>query len=146
MPFGKLRFAFIGHNRAFIDAEYTRAFVTTQYYGYLRRDGDLGGLLFWQRQVNRFPLRDTTVQTAMVCSFITPTEYQQRFSSVFTHGNASVRSRVFRTAQEGGFPAEAQSRKEKLPRKRAKYVGSCAAFQLLCFLASLRETFFCGFA
>ena len=78
-------------NRAFIDAEYRRAFVTTQYFGYLRRDGDIAGLLFWQDQVNRFPLRDTTIQNAMVCSFITSTEYQQRFGSVVTHSNAECR-------------------------------------------------------
>jgi hypothetical protein len=74
-------------NRAFIDAEYRRAFVATQYFGYLRRDGDIAGLLFWLDQVNRFPLRDTTIQNAMVCSFITSTEYQQRFGSVVTHSN-----------------------------------------------------------
>ena len=74
-------------NRAFIDAEYRRAFVATEYFGYLRRDGDIAGLLFWLNQVNRFPLRDTTTQNAMVCSFITSTEYQQRFGSVVTHSN-----------------------------------------------------------
>ena len=76
------------NNRAFIDAEYQRAFVVTQYFGYLRRDGDIGGLLFWQNQMNTFPLRDTRMQNAMVCSFITSTEYQQRFSSVVTRTNA----------------------------------------------------------
>jgi hypothetical protein len=66
-------------NRAFIDAEYNRAFVTTQYFGYLRRDGDIGGLLFWLGQVNSAPLRDVPKQNAMVCSFITSVEYQLRF-------------------------------------------------------------------
>ena len=75
------------NNRAFIDAEYRRAFVTTQYFGYLRRDADMGGLLFWLGQVNRFPLRDTLVQNAMVCSFVTSSEYQQRLSQVVTHSN-----------------------------------------------------------
>jgi hypothetical protein len=76
------------NNRPFIDAEYNRAFVTTQYFGYLRRDGDIGGLLFWLGQVNSAPLRDTTKQHAMVCSFITSAEYQNRFSAVVTHTNA----------------------------------------------------------
>jgi hypothetical protein len=67
------------NNRAFIDAEYNRAFVVTQYFGYLRRDGDIGGILFWLGQVNGAPLRDTTRQNAMVCSFITSAEYQLRF-------------------------------------------------------------------
>ena len=76
------------NNQPFIDAEYNRAFVTTQYFGYLRRDGDLGGLLFWLDQVNGAPLRDTTKQHAMVCSFITSNEYQNRFSAQVTHTNA----------------------------------------------------------
>jgi hypothetical protein len=76
------------NNRSFIDAEYNRAFVATQYFGYLRRDSDIGGFLFWLSQVDSGPLRDVAKQHAMVCSFITSTEYQQRFSSVVTHSNA----------------------------------------------------------
>jgi hypothetical protein len=75
-------------NRAFIDAEYNRAFVATQYFGYLRRNPDIGGFIFWLGQVNSAALRDVAKQHAMVCSFITSTEYQQRFSSVVTHSNA----------------------------------------------------------
>ena len=76
------------NNRSFIDAEYNRAFVATQYFGYLRRDPDIAGFLFWLGQVNSAPLRDVPKQHAMVCSFITSAEYQQRFSSVVTHTNA----------------------------------------------------------
>ncbi|MCU1268601.1 MAG: hypothetical protein JWM21_4919 [Acidobacteria bacterium] len=75
------------NNRAFIDAEYNRAFVATQYFGYLRRDSDIGGFLFWLDQVSNAPLRDVARQHALVCSFITSTEYQQRFSSLVTHNN-----------------------------------------------------------
>lgn len=75
------------NNRAFIDEEYNRAFVATQYFGYLRRDADLSGFSFWLGQVNSAPLRDTSKQHAMVCAFVTATEYQQRFSSVVTHSN-----------------------------------------------------------
>lgn len=75
------------NNAAFIDAEYNRAFVFTQYAGYLRRDSDIVGFLFWLNQVNGAPLRDTTKQHSMVCAFITAGEYQQRFSSVVTHSN-----------------------------------------------------------
>jgi CSLREA domain-containing protein len=67
------------NNRAFIDAEYNRAFVVTQYFGYLRRDGDIGGILFWKGQVDSAPLRNVPKQNAMVCSFITSGEYQLRF-------------------------------------------------------------------
>ncbi len=75
------------NNRAFIDAEYNRAFVYTQYGGYLRRDSDIGGFLFWLGQVNNGALRDGTKQHGMVCAFITSAELQQRFSLAVTHSN-----------------------------------------------------------
>jgi hypothetical protein len=75
------------NNRAFIDEEYNRAFVATQYFGYLRRDADIGGFLFWLGQVNGAPPRDVPRQHAMVCSFITSGEYQGRFSSVISRFN-----------------------------------------------------------
>ena len=73
------------NNRTFIDAEYNRAFVFGEYAGYLRRDADIGGFLFWLNQVNRGPLRDLTKQRAMVCSFIDSAEYQFRFSTIESH-------------------------------------------------------------
>jgi hypothetical protein len=76
------------NNRALIDAEYNRAFVATQYFGYLRRDPDMGGFVFWFGQLSSAPLRDITKQHAMVCSFFTSAEYQQRFSSVVSHTNS----------------------------------------------------------
>ena len=76
------------NNRSLIDAEYNRAFVFTQYAGYLRRNADMGGFLFWLGQVNAAALRDVARQHAMVCAFITAAEYQQRFSSVVTRSNA----------------------------------------------------------
>lgn len=76
------------NNRAFIDAEYNRSFVYGEYSGYLRRNSDIGGFLFWLGQVNGGPLRDLTKQRAMVCSFITSSEYQLRFGSSVTHSNA----------------------------------------------------------
>lgn len=76
------------NNRSFIDAEYNRAFVFTQYAGYLRRDSDIAGYLFWLGQVNSHPIRDVAIQHAMVCSFITSAEYQLRFGSTVTHTNA----------------------------------------------------------
>jgi hypothetical protein len=74
-------------NRAFVDAEYNRSFVYSQYTGYLRRDADIGGFLFWLNEMNKSAPRNVPLQHAMVCSFITSTEYQLRFSSVITHGN-----------------------------------------------------------
>ncbi len=75
------------NNRPFIDAEYNRSFVASQYFGYLRRDADIGGFLFLLGQVSAAPLRDVARQHAMVCSFITSAEYQLRFSSIVTHSN-----------------------------------------------------------
>jgi minor extracellular serine protease Vpr len=75
------------NNRPLIDAEYNRAFVTTQYFGYLRRNPDIAGIIFWLGQVNGAPLRDLAKQNAMVCSFITSAEYQFRFSPVAPHSN-----------------------------------------------------------
>jgi hypothetical protein len=74
-------------NRLFIDIEYNRAFVATQYFGYLKRDADIGGFLFWLGQVNSAPLRDVPKQHAMVCSFITSLEYQFRFGALAPHSN-----------------------------------------------------------
>ena len=75
-------------NSAFLNAEYNKAFVLTQYFGYLRRDTDLAGFNFWLGIVNRFPLRSATGQNAMVCAFITATEYQQRFNANATRANS----------------------------------------------------------
>jgi subtilisin family serine protease len=75
------------NNRAIIDAEYNRAFVFGEYGGYLRRNSDIPGFMFWLGQVNGGPLRDIAKQHAMVCSFITSAEYQQRFSALVTHNN-----------------------------------------------------------
>lgn len=76
------------NNRAFIDAEYNRGFVLTQYFGYLRRDPDMPGLNFWRDTVERFPLRNVTGQNAMVCAFVTSQEYQERFSLVSPRSNS----------------------------------------------------------
>jgi hypothetical protein len=87
--------------RPLIDAEYNLVFVATEYFGYLRRDGDANGLNFWLvEQVNRFPLRDTDIQHAMVCSFITSVEYQLRFGVVVTHTNAECPQTPTRTPTE----------------------------------------------
>jgi hypothetical protein len=75
-------------NQAFIDAEYNRSFVLGQYFGYLRRDPDIGGFVFWLGQVSSGPLRDVPKQHAMVCSFTTSAEYQFRFGPVASRDNS----------------------------------------------------------
>jgi hypothetical protein len=65
--------------------EYNPSFVLMQYFGYLRRDADPGGYEFWLNILNN---REPNNYRGMICSFITSTEYQRRFSSVVTHSNA----------------------------------------------------------
>jgi uncharacterized repeat protein (TIGR01451 family) len=71
--------------QAFKDREYNPSFVLLQYFGYLRRDPDPAGYAFWLDVLNN---RDPNNYHAMVCSFITSDEYQQRFASVVTHHNS----------------------------------------------------------
>lgn len=77
----------VADDPAFVDAEYNNSFTLMLYFGYLRRDPEQGGFGFWRSQLDKYVLRDTSIQHAMVCSFITSAEYQTRFSSVVTHSN-----------------------------------------------------------
>jgi uncharacterized delta-60 repeat protein len=77
----------VAENAAFTDKEYNSAFVVSLYFGYLRRDAEPGGFEFWLAQINRFPLRNVEGQHALVCSFITSREYQERFGSIVTRTN-----------------------------------------------------------
>ena len=71
----------IAENQTFRAAEYNKAFVLMEYFGYLRRDPDEGGYQFWLDILdNRVPNN----YRSMVCAFLTSAEYQQRFSAVRT--------------------------------------------------------------
>jgi subtilisin family serine protease len=74
-------------NCSFTNAEYNRQFALTLYFGYLRRNPDIGGFLFWQDAINQAPVRDMNRQIALVCSFVTSGEYQARFGPFLTFGN-----------------------------------------------------------
>jgi probable HAF family extracellular repeat protein len=74
-------------NRAFIDAEYNREFALTLYFGYLRRNPEIGGFLYWQDAINQAPVRDQVRQRGLVCSFMTSGEYQFRFGPGTPVGN-----------------------------------------------------------
>jgi len=54
-----------------------------QYFGYLRRNPDMGGYNFWLNVLNQNPQNFG----GMVCSFITSFEYQDRFSTLHTRSN-----------------------------------------------------------
>jgi hypothetical protein len=68
----------------FKQAEYNSSFVLMEYFGYLKRDPDADGFSFWLNVLND---REPNNYRGMVCSFITSTEYQSRFSAVSTHSN-----------------------------------------------------------
>jgi hypothetical protein len=68
----------------YVNAEYNRAFVLAEYFGYLRREPDEQGYQFWLNVLNN---GDPGNYTGMVCSFITSKEYQERFSSVSPRSN-----------------------------------------------------------
>lgn len=61
--------------------EYNSAFVLMQYFGYLRRDPDQGGYVFWLDILNN---RVPNNFRSMVCAFLTSAEYQQRFGSTIS--------------------------------------------------------------
>src|SRR5260370_38886150 len=65
------------------NAEFNRAFVLMQYFGYLRRnpndpqDSDHTGYDFWLTKLNQF--NGNYINAEMVKAFITSIEYRQRF-------------------------------------------------------------------
>src|SRR5207302_3113946 len=73
----------VAENATLVQQEFNRAFVLTQYFGYLRRnpndapDGNFDGYNFWLGKLNQF--NANFVQAEMVKAFITSTEYRQRF-------------------------------------------------------------------
>ena len=75
----------IADNAVFKQSQYNQAFVLTEYFGYLRRDPDPGGYTFWLNVLN---VGDPGNYRGMVCSFVTSTEYQRRFSQVLSHSNS----------------------------------------------------------
>jgi metallopeptidase family M12-like protein len=66
-------------------AEFNRAFVLMQYFGYLRRnandtpDSDYSGYDFWLTKLNQF--NGNYVAAEMVKAFLTSTEYRKRFGA-----------------------------------------------------------------
>jgi predicted outer membrane repeat protein len=75
----------LADNPSFKQSQYNSAFVLTEYFAYLRRDIDQGGYDFW---VNVLSNGEPGNYRGMVCSFITSTEYQRRFSGVVTRSNS----------------------------------------------------------
>lgn len=67
----------------FVNAEFNRAFVLMQYFGYLRRnpndpqDSDYTGYDFWLTKLNQF--NGNYIDAEMVKAFLSSIEYRQRF-------------------------------------------------------------------
>jgi uncharacterized protein (TIGR03118 family) len=57
--------------------ELNNAFVTMEYFGYLRRDPDTSGFNFWLNKLNAF--NGNFINAEMVKAFITSGEFRQRF-------------------------------------------------------------------
>ena len=76
----------IAEHRTLYNAEFNRAFVLTQYIGYLRRNPndapeatrDYTGYEFWLSKLDQF--NGNFVEAEMVKAFITSSEYRQRFA------------------------------------------------------------------
>ena len=66
-------------NQAFRQAEFNRAFVLMEYFGYLRRNPDVTGFSFWLAKLNSF--NGDFVKAEMVKAFISSQEYRSRFGT-----------------------------------------------------------------
>ncbi|PYS25271.1 MAG: hypothetical protein DMF72_02230 [Acidobacteria bacterium] len=73
----------VAEDQDLVNAEFNRAFVLMQYFGYLRRnpndpqDTDYTGYDFWLTKLNQF--NGNYINAEMVKAFISSTEYRQRF-------------------------------------------------------------------
>src|SRR6266478_2622933 len=65
------------YGQAFYNAEFNRAFVQLQYFGYMKRDPDDAGYAFWLGKLNQFG--GNFVNADMVLAFISSPEYRARF-------------------------------------------------------------------
>ena len=74
----------VAEDEDFIRAEFNRAFVLLQYFGYLRRnptdppDTGFGGYDFWLGKLNQFG--GNFIESEMVKAFLSSIEYRQRFA------------------------------------------------------------------
>jgi Domain of unknown function (DUF4214) len=67
----------IVENAEFDRKVFNEAFVTMEYFGYLRRDPDPAGLQFWLAKLNEFD--GDFIKAEMVKAFISSDEYRSRF-------------------------------------------------------------------
>ncbi|HEY6121462.1 MAG TPA: DUF4214 domain-containing protein [Pyrinomonadaceae bacterium] len=70
---------------AVVSAEYNQAFVTMNYFVYLRRDPDDAGLNFWSNTLRNTSASDAAAFRKVSCTFLNSAEYQARFGMVISH-------------------------------------------------------------
>ncbi|MCM3872635.1 MAG: S8 family serine peptidase [Pyrinomonadaceae bacterium] len=76
----------VAEDQTLTQAEFNKAFVLMQYFGYLRRnpnqvpDTDFTGYNFWLAKLNQF--NGNFIDAEMVKAFLSSTEYRQRFGSL----------------------------------------------------------------
>jgi len=70
----------VADNPAFKQAEFNRAFVLLEYFGYLRRSPDSAGFNFWLNKLNSFG--GDFIKAEMVKAFISSQEYRSRFGGL----------------------------------------------------------------
>jgi hypothetical protein len=69
----------VAESEEFASNEMNSAFVTMEYFGYLRRDPDTSGFNFWLNKLNSFS--GNFIQAEMVKAFLASSEYRQRFGA-----------------------------------------------------------------
>jgi uncharacterized delta-60 repeat protein len=67
------------YGKTFTDSQFTPAFVQMEYLGYLRRNSDQAGFIFWRDKMNSFG--GDFLKAEMVKSFLMSPEYLQRFAA-----------------------------------------------------------------
>jgi hypothetical protein len=67
------------YGKTFTDSQFTPAFVQMEYLGYLRRNSDAPGFIFWRDKMNSFG--GDFLKAEMVKSFLMSPEYLQRFAA-----------------------------------------------------------------
>ncbi|HEV2826103.1 MAG TPA: Calx-beta domain-containing protein [Pyrinomonadaceae bacterium] len=99
---------------AFVQREFRRAFVMTQYFGYLRRKPDFAGFEFWLTKLDQFG--GNYIEAEMVKAFISSTEYRERFTqsdalteAFFEFGDSSGPDTVVFKLNDPARIAEARS-------------------------------------
>ena len=69
----------VAENPTLKQAEFNKAFVLMEYFGYLRRNPDLDGFNFWLAKLNSF--NGDFVRAEMVKAFLRSQEYRSRFGT-----------------------------------------------------------------